>query len=98
YFVVHSIQTNIFIRIMSFSEQDILQDNWAIEARAGYIARINYNYKQKYLLELLGRYDGSYLYAPDNRWGLFSGVSAGWRISEEPFFNSVKLINELKLR
>jgi TonB-linked SusC/RagA family outer membrane protein len=98
YFVVHSIPSNNYIPIMSFSEQDILQDQWAIEARAGYIGRINYNYKQKYLLELLGRYDGSYLYAPDNRWGFFSGVSAGWRLSEENFFNNVKFVNELKLR
>jgi TonB-linked SusC/RagA family outer membrane protein len=98
YFVVHTIPSNNYIPIMSFSEQDLLQDNWGIEARAGYIGRLNYNYKQKYLLELLGRYDGSYLYAPDNRWGLFAGVSAGWRISEERFFNKLKFINELKLR
>jgi TonB-linked SusC/RagA family outer membrane protein len=98
YFVVHTIPTNNSVSLMSFSEQDILQDNWAVEARAGYIGRLNYNYKQRYLLELLGRYDGSYLYAPDNRWGFFSGVSGGWRISEEPFFKNVKLINELKLR
>ncbi|MEI9946127.1 MAG: TonB-dependent receptor [Chitinophagaceae bacterium] len=98
YYVVHSIPSNNFIPLMSFSEQDILQDNWAVEARAGYIGRLNYNYKQKYLLELLGRYDGSYLYASDRRWGFFSGVSGGWRISQEPFFQGIKMINELKLR
>ena len=98
YFVVHTIPSNNFIPLMSFSEQDILQDQWAIEARAGYIGRLNYNYKQRYLLELLGRYDGSYLYEPDQRWGFFSGASAGWRISEEKWFNKVKLINDLKLR
>jgi TonB-linked SusC/RagA family outer membrane protein len=98
YFVVHTIPSNNYIPLMSFSEQDILTDQWAIEARAGYIGRVNYNYKQRYLLELLGRYDGSYLYQPDHRWGFFSGVSGGWRISQEKFFNRVKLINELKLR
>lgn len=98
YFVVHSIPSNNYIPLMSFSEQDLLQDNWGIEARAGYIGRVNYNYKQRYLVELLGRYDGSYLYEPDHRWGFFSGASAGWRISEEKFFNKVKLINDLKLR
>jgi TonB-linked SusC/RagA family outer membrane protein len=98
YFVVHTIPTNNSVSLMSFQEQDILQDQWAIEARAGYIGRINYNYRQKYLLELLGRYDGSYLYAPDNRWGFFSGISGGWRISQEPFFQNVKLVNDLKLR
>ena len=98
YFVVHTIPSNNFIPLMSFSEQDILQDQWGVEARAGYIGRLNYNYKQKYLLELLGRYDGSYLYEADHRWGFFSGVSAGWRISQEPFFQGVKAINDLKLR
>ncbi|MEO6915769.1 MAG: SusC/RagA family TonB-linked outer membrane protein, partial [Chitinophagaceae bacterium] len=98
YFVVHSIPSNNYIPTMSFSEQDILSDQWTPEARAGYIGRVNYNYKQKYLLELLGRYDGSYLYAPNSRWGFFSGLSAGWRISEEKFFSNVKWINDLKLR
>ena len=98
YFVVHTVPSNNFIPLMSFSEQDILSDQWGVEARAGYIGRINYNYKQKYLLELLGRYDGSYLYAPENRWGFFSGISAGWRISQENFFRNVPVINDLKLR
>jgi TonB-linked SusC/RagA family outer membrane protein len=98
YFVVHTIPSNNLVSLMSFSEQDILQDNWAVEARAGYIGRLNYAYKQKYLLELLGRYDGSYLYAPGKRWGFFSGISAGWRISQEPFFSNVKVVNDLKLR
>jgi TonB-linked SusC/RagA family outer membrane protein len=98
YFVVHTVPSNNYIPLMSFSEQDILSDQWAIEARAGYIGRLNYNYKQKYLLELLGRYDGSYLYEKDDRWGFFSGASAGWRISEEKWFNKIKLINDLKIR
>lgn len=98
YFVVHTIPTNNSVSLMSFSEQDILSDQWAVEARAGYITRLNYNYRQKYLLELIGRYDGSYLYAPDKRWGFFSGISGGWRISQEPFFSKVGVINDLKIR
>lgn len=98
YFVVHTIPSNNFVSQMGFAEQDILQDNWAVEARAGYIGRLNYNYRQKYLLELLGRYDGSYLYAPDSRWGFFSGVSGGWRISQEDWFQGVNFVSDLKLR
>ncbi|RYZ43822.1 MAG: SusC/RagA family TonB-linked outer membrane protein, partial [Sphingobacteriales bacterium] len=98
YFVVHSVPTNNYVSLMSFAEQDILQDSWQVEARAGYIGRVNYNYQQRYLLELLGRYDGSYLYAPDRRWGFFSGISAGWRISNEKFFRNITAINDLKLR
>lgn len=98
YFVVHTIPTNNSVSLMSFSEQDILSDQWAVEARAGYITRLNYNYRQKYLLELIGRYDGSYLYAPDKRWGFFSGISGGWRVSQEPFFSKIGVINDLKIR
>ncbi len=98
YFVVHTVPSNNYIPIMSFAEQDFLDDQWFIEARAGYIGRLNYNYRQKYLLELLGRYDGSYLYSPKNRWGFFSGISAGWNISQERFFQNVRFINNLKLR
>jgi TonB-linked SusC/RagA family outer membrane protein len=98
YLVIHSIPSNNYVSLMNFAEQDILQDTWGVEARAGYIGRVNYNYKQKYLLELLGRYDGSYLYAPDQRWGFFSGASAGWRISQENFFRNVSFITDLKIR
>lgn len=74
-------------------------DEWTYQARAGHIGRINYSYKDKYLLELLCRYDASYLYAPGKRWGFFPGVSAGWRISDEKFFEKLKpVVNDLKLR
>ena len=56
-------------------------------ARLNYYGRVNYNYKEKYLLELLFRYDGSYLFPEETRYGFFPGVSAGWVLSEESFFN-----------
>ncbi|WP_217603643.1 TonB-dependent receptor [Chitinophaga sp. GbtcB8] len=100
YYVVHTIPTNNYIPTQYLSEQDYLSDEWTTEARAGYIGRVNYNYKQKYLLELLGRYDGSYLYAKGHRWGFFPGVSVGWRISEEPFLKDKlgTFLNDLKIR
>jgi TonB-linked SusC/RagA family outer membrane protein len=100
YLALHSVPPNNYIPIMQFANQDYLADEWAVEARAGYIGRINYNFKQKYLIELLGRYDGSYMYREDSRWGFFPGVTLGWRISEESFFkNSLgSTINDFKLR
>lgn len=62
-----------------------------------YFGRLNYNYKGKYLLDATFRYDGSSRFAPGHRWGFFPGVSAGWRIDREAFFQS-NLINLLKLR
>jgi TonB-linked SusC/RagA family outer membrane protein len=100
YMIVHTVPPNNYIPVMQFANQDFLLDEPSEEARAGYIARVNYNFKQKYLLEVLGRYDGSYLYHPDKRWGLFPGISVGYRISEEPFLKDRvgATLNDLKLR
>ncbi|MBX6361429.1 MAG: TonB-dependent receptor, partial [Acidobacterium ailaaui] len=69
---------------------------WAL---LGFFGRVNYSYNDKYLLELDGRYDGSSHFPPKTRFGFFPSVSAGWRISEEPFFSPLKkVISELKLR
>ena len=64
-----------------------------------YIGRINYAYADKYLLEFLLRSDASTKFAPENYWGFFPSVSAGWVISQEDWFkNNVKGIDYLKLR
>ena len=100
YLVVHTVPPNNYIPLMSFANQDLLIDEWNVTARAGYIGRLNYNYRQRYLAEVLGRYDGSFLFAPGRRYGFFPGVSLGWRLSEEPFFKQAagSVISELKLR
>lgn len=63
-----------------------------------YFGRINYNYAEKYLLELLFRYDGSQIFPEGNRYGFFPGISAGWRLSEESFMSNLAFVNSLKLR
>lgn len=60
-------------------------------------ARLNYAYDGRYLLTATVRRDGSSRFAPDNRWGTFPAVSAGWRISREKFFENVNGISFLKL-
>jgi TonB-linked SusC/RagA family outer membrane protein len=59
-------------------------------ATMGYFGRINYNFSEKYLVELNARYDGSYKYKKEDRWGFFPSISAGYRISEESFFEPLK--------
>lgn len=67
--------------------------------RLSYVSRLNYSYDQKYLLETAFRYDGSTKFAPEQRWGFFPSVSAGWRISSESFFKeNVSFVDYLKLR
>ena len=68
-------------------------------ARLSYYGRVGYNYLEKYIAEFLWRYDGSYIFPEVRRFGFFPGVSAGWRISEEKFFDGAKhIVNNLKLR
>ena len=61
--------------------------------------RFNYNYKERYLLELNARYDGSSRFAKGTRWVMVPSAALGWRISEESFFESAKrYVENLKLR
>jgi len=59
---------------------------------------VNYNFNEKYLVSASIRSDGSSRFGPDNRWGYFPSASAAWRISQEPFFDNVRGIDELKIR
>ena len=65
----------------------------------GFFGRINYAYKNKYLLELNGRFDGSSRFPKTEIWGFFPSMSAGYIISEEPFMKSIKpVLSFLKIR
>jgi TonB-linked SusC/RagA family outer membrane protein len=71
-------------------------EEWAI---LGGFGRLNYSFKDRYLLEVNGRYDGSSKFPEDQRYGFFPSVSAGWRVSKEAFWNvSPKFISDLKIR
>lgn len=64
-----------------------------------YIGRINYAYADKYLLEFLLRSDASTKFAPENYWGVFPSISAGWIVSQEGWFKKhVEWVDYLKLR
>ena len=67
-------------------------------ARRSYFARVGYDYKSKYMIQFIGRYDGSENFAKDKRWGFFPSVSAGWRISEEGFMDGADWLTNLKIR
>ncbi|WP_236025707.1 SusC/RagA family TonB-linked outer membrane protein [Algoriphagus oliviformis] len=71
------------------------KEEWAL---ISYLARVNYNYDDRYLLTATFRRDGSSRFGEDNRWGSFPSVSLGWRISEEQFMEDVSWLSELRLR
>ncbi len=69
------------------------------ENRLNYFGRVNYNYLERYLLEFVWRYDGSYRFPKTKRYGFFPGVSAAWRVSEENWWkNNIAFIDYFKLR
>lgn len=85
-----------FDELTSFTDQ-----NENAQTRLGWMGKINYEYKHRYLLDFAARYDGSWKFPPSHRWGFFPSISGAWRVSEEPFWkNSVldKYIDNLKLR
>ncbi len=101
YNFVHSVPTNNYLDLIKFADVDTYNDERQEEARIGYVGRVNYDFAGKYLLEVAGRADASWKFAPDNRWGFFPSVSAGWRISEEAFMHGLNTslnMDELKIR
>ncbi|WP_225585362.1 TonB-dependent receptor [Flavobacterium sp. MDT1-60] len=66
--------------------------------RMSYFGRLNYNFKETYLLNATFRMDGSSIFSDENQWGYFPSVSAGWIASNEAFLKDSKVINFLKLR
>ncbi|WP_208745781.1 TonB-dependent receptor [Pedobacter kyonggii] len=71
----------------------------ATSSQLGYVYRLDYGYKGKYLIGATGRYDGHYYFAPGKRWAYFPAFSAGWRLSEESFIkNNLNWVDNLKLK
>jgi TonB-linked SusC/RagA family outer membrane protein len=68
-------------------------------ARRSFFGRLGYDYKSKYMIQGLIRFDGSENFPKENRWGVFPGVSVGWRLSEESFIkDNAPILTNLKIR
>jgi TonB-linked SusC/RagA family outer membrane protein len=69
---------------------------WSV---AGFVSRINYSFKDRYLFEVNGRYDGSSKFGSGRRWGFFPSFSAAWRVTGEPWMQGLQpYLSSLKLR
>ncbi|MDD4514048.1 TonB-dependent receptor [Massilibacteroides sp.] len=86
--------------LQSGSVENMKNDGWAGEnVLLSWFGRVNYDYKSKYLLEANIRYDGSSKFAKGKKWGAFPSFSAGWRLSEEAFWNNLREnISNVKIR
>lgn len=86
-------------QLFAGSTAGMTNDGSATEmGRTSYVARVNYLYRSKYLLETILRADATAKFPPGKRWGYFPSISAGWRLSEENFMQSVASLDNLKLR
>src|SRR5690606_19187182 len=86
-----------------FAGGDAQKDNSGTaedDSRVNFISRINYNYDEKYLLQIGFRRDGSVRFPKESgRWGNFPSILAGWRVSEHDWWkNTLSSINEFKLK
>ncbi len=77
--------------------KDISSTAWE-ESYLYQMARVNYDYKNKYFLTATVRNDGFSGFSENNKTGLFPSIGAGWTLSKEPFLNNSSLIDQLKLR
>src|SRR5699024_8337030 len=74
---------------------DQVKEEWALVSA---LARVNYGYKDRYLVTATIRSDRSSRFGPDNQTGVFPSASLGWRLTEEPFMSGQSLFNEFKIR
>ncbi|SEW22218.1 TonB-linked outer membrane protein, SusC/RagA family [Chitinophaga sp. YR573] len=89
-------------QLFAFSQDKTLYDNSGSSGEGGrmsYLGRLNYAFKDKFLLEATFRADASPNFPKTSQWGYFPSVAVGWKLSEEPFFKEhVRAINDFKIR
>lgn len=87
-----------YLNIANGSNPGTYGGEGAESAQMSYFGRINYAYKNKYLMNASIRRDGISKFSPDNRWGTFGSVGLGWVISDENFLKDIEGLDFLKLR
>jgi len=92
------IETSSFYDIGSAVDITDKQSSLTQWGLLSYMGRVNYGFKDRYLLTLTGRADGSSRLSADNKWAFFPSISAGWVLSDESFLSKNKAISFLKLR
>lgn len=97
--VLTAVPSSNFNKLVEFVQVNELETNWSKTARQSFLGRLAYSFADKYFVEATGRYDGSYLYTEDNRWGFFPGVLLAWRPTEESFLRDrLGFLDDLKIR
>ncbi|MBU1820588.1 MAG: TonB-dependent receptor, partial [Bacteroidetes bacterium] len=90
--------SQVFYNLGSASQVDGVGTSLTEWALLSYMARVNYDYKEKYLLTATMRADGSSRFGANNKFGYFPSLALGWNISSEPFMQDVRWLDMAKLR
>ncbi|MEH6307804.1 TonB-dependent receptor [Olivibacter sp. CPCC 100613] len=89
---------NDSFKLISAAANQTASETWGENTLLSFFSRLEYSYKNRYLLEATIRADGSSKFSPDNRWGYFPAIGGAWKISEEAFLKDNPVWSNLKLR
>jgi TonB-dependent starch-binding outer membrane protein SusC len=89
---------NNSIKLISSASTQSSSQSWTKATLASFFSRIDYNYADKYLIDVSFRADGSSRFGANKRWGYFPSVGAAWRLKQESFLKDVQFVSDLKLR
>lgn len=92
------LSSQLFYGLANATEGVAINSGYVESTLLSYAARLNYDWRGRYLLTFTGRFDGSSILSPGNRWAFFPGVAAAWRLSDESFLSDASFIDDLKLR
>src|SRR5699024_5797959 len=90
--------SQLYYGLLNATEGIAVESGYEESSLMSYAGRANYSFKDRYLLTLTGRFDGSSKLTEENQWAFFPSAAAAWRISEEDFIGDDSIVSNLKLR
>jgi TonB-linked SusC/RagA family outer membrane protein len=92
------IKDHYLFAMAGYSQEENNSGDWDVYSMVSGYAKLNYSYKDKYLLEGTVRTDGSSRFGPGNKFGFFPSGAVGWNVHNEAFMKGLKFVNNMKLR
>ncbi|WP_234568034.1 SusC/RagA family TonB-linked outer membrane protein [Rhodohalobacter sp. 614A] len=92
------LSSQLYYGLLNATEGIAVESGYEESSLMSFAGRVNYNFQDKYLLTLTGRYDGSSKLSEDNKWAFFPSAAFAWRLSQEDFFPESSIFNDVKLR
>jgi TonB-linked SusC/RagA family outer membrane protein len=92
------LSSQLFYGLGNANEGVAISSGYVESSLMSYAGRVNYGYRDRYLLTLTGRFDGSSRLSQGNQWAFFPSIAAAWRLSDESFMQNQSLFSDLKLR